>query len=130
WRALASAGLGLSLLSSELGVCVLAFVIGFGVLEGRNGGGRRWSRVGVAVGMIVVWRIGYVLGGYGAVGSGTYIDPLSAPVAFLRVAPERALFQALSLVGPPELLLHPAVPIAVRSLFWGVGLVGLALVGR
>lgn len=130
WRVLAATGLGLSLLSSELGVSVLALVVGQECVRRGESRSGRWPRLGLALGVTAVWRIGYVLGGYGALGSGTYIDPLSAPLAFLRVAPERLLMQALSLVGPPELLVHPAVPLALRAVLWALGVVALVLVFR
>lgn len=129
WKLLAGAGLLASLLSSELGVSVLAFVVGFELVR-KDDAAKRLPRVGLAVGVIGLWRVGYVLGGYGAIGAGTYIDPLSAPLAFLREAPQRLSVQLVSLVGPPELLMPAAVPLAWRVGFWVVGVGSLLLVLR
>ena len=123
WRIVAPVTLGLSLLSTELGVSVVAFVMCLEFARWRDASGGRWWRLGSAIGVVAVWRGAYVVGGYGAIGAGTYIDPLSAPIAFLRVAPQRVGMQLLALVAPPELLVHPAVPLAWRLV---LGLLGSA----
>ncbi|MBV1859014.1 MAG: DUF4436 domain-containing protein [Nannocystaceae bacterium] len=130
WKVLAIAGLALSLLSAELGVSVLAFVVGMELDETRRGDSlrARAERVGVAVAVAVVWRVGYVAGGYGAIGAGTYIDPLSAPWVFAREAPDRILTLLLSLVGPPELLVPDAVPLGWRLALWAIGLLSVIVV--
>ena len=39
----------------------------------------------------MVWRAGWSLGGYGAHGSGAYVDPLTDPVGFISAAPHKWL---------------------------------------
>ena len=40
-----------------------------------------------ALAVVAVWRLSWVRGGFGAHGSGEYVDPLGDPVGFLRVLP-------------------------------------------
>lgn len=127
-RVLALAGLGLSLLSSELGVSAVAFSASFEFMRSGEEKKGRWWRLGTTFGLVAAWRVAYILGGFGARGSGTYIDPGSAPFAFLEVAPERLLVELLALLGPPELLVDPAVPAAYRTVLWALVVATVVLV--
>jgi hypothetical protein len=53
-------------------------------------------------GVIVVWRVVWTLSGFGAHGSGAYIDPLRHPIDFLTVVPARVLVLLQGqFAGPP-----------------------------
>jgi hypothetical protein len=81
----------LSCLASELFVGALAYLIAYAVV--LDGASRR-SRVLSVLGYVLTtlgWRIGWSVAGYGARGSGAYIDPLSDPLGFLASAPLRWL---------------------------------------
>jgi hypothetical protein len=81
----------LSCLASELFVGALAYLIAYAVF--LDGAPRR-NRVLSVLGYVLTtlgWRIGWSVAGYGAQGSGAYIDPLSDPLGFLASAPLRWL---------------------------------------
>jgi hypothetical protein len=86
--------------------------------------------------VLAAWRALYVHLGYGASGSGIYVDPLSDPVAFARAATERLPILLLSAVAFPWAdwwevygLLSPAIPPAVWCFALGV-LLGLGFLLR
>ncbi|MET0287322.1 MAG: hypothetical protein ABW352_22745 [Polyangiales bacterium] len=84
-------GYTLALLSGELALCFLGYMLALSLLRART------LRV-LGLLPVVLPTAGYLLTrhvlGYGSSGSGFYVDPLHAPWAFLRVAPFRlsALF--------------------------------------
>jgi hypothetical protein len=81
----------LSGLASELAVGALAYLIAYAVfLDGASRRSRVLSVLGYAVATLG-WRIGWSVAGYGARGSGAYIDPLRDPLGFLASAPRRWL---------------------------------------
>jgi hypothetical protein len=129
-------------------VGALAYVISYALFIDP---GRRSSRVLSALpylAMTVAWRIAWQHAGYGARGSGAYIDPLRNPATFLAVAPARwaMLLQGqfsvlpadLSFLAPPAhqlfllVLAASTVAIVISLLapfardalgrFWGAGL--------
>lgn len=81
----------LSCLASELAVGALAYLIAYAVfLDGASRRSRILSVLGYVL-WTVGWRVGWSVAGYGARGSGAYIDPLSDPLGFLASAPLRWL---------------------------------------
>lgn len=92
----------LGLLASETALGVLFYFVAF-ELWGRDGLLR--SRVMAllpACVLAMAYVLSYKLGGYGTYHSGSYIDPVGEPLAFLRVAPVRSLSLIGSLfIGPP-----------------------------
>ena len=81
----------LSCLASELFVGALAYLIAYAVfLDGASPRSRILSVLGYVLSTLS-WRIAWSAAGYGARGSGAYIDPLSDPLAFLASAPRRWL---------------------------------------
>jgi hypothetical protein len=106
-----------SLLSAESGVSVLAFVVGFELTLGRDSPEGRWLRLGAMLLVVALWRAGYSEGGFGAVGSGAYIDPVRSPVVFLREAPVRMGMLVVFLLSPARLLVaHGLSTAALYSL--------------
>jgi hypothetical protein len=90
----------------------LAYVVAFALCLDR---GRPLSRaLGLlpSAAVVVVWRVAHTAGGYGATGSGAYLDPLRDPAAFLAALPEKVLVLVhgqlgvppsdLAFFGPPE----------------------------
>ena len=49
--------------------------------------------------VVACWAVAYKLLGYGAQGSGFYLDPVRTPLAFAAVVPERLVTYALALFG-------------------------------
>ncbi len=81
----------LSLLAGESMIAWAAFHLAFAVT--LDPVGKRQGLIALAplASLIILWRIVYRWLGYGASGSGFYIDPLGDPLQFIRVAPERLL---------------------------------------
>ena len=92
----------LGLLASETALGGLAYFLAFELL-GRSDPLRARLRALVPVSLLALaYLLAYKLGGYGTHHSGSYIDPLGEPLAFLQVAPRRALALVGSLfLGPP-----------------------------
>jgi hypothetical protein len=78
--------LGVGLLAGEAAITGAAYLLSYALfLDQGSLRSRLTSLVGYAV-VILVWRIVYQCLGYGAVGSGVYIDPASEPLAFAQAA--------------------------------------------
>ncbi len=78
--------------------------------------------------VLVGWRLAYDAMGYGAHGSGVYLDPVREPAAFLALLPDRAAALALAQLGPFEIDRFGLVPPPWTAARWGALGLGLALV--
>ena len=88
WRAggvLAPACLVLALLSAELGVSTLALLGAWALVLDRGTWRARLLSLAPHAGVAVGWLLTYRLGGFGARGSGVYVDPLGAPGGFIAL---------------------------------------------
>lgn len=102
------------LLASETALGGLAYFLAFELL-GRGEPLRARLRALLPVSLLALaYLLAYKLGGYGTRHSGSYIDPLGEPLAFLRVAPGRALALVGSLFLGPPAEAHQQLP----SLAW------------
>ncbi|UCG59875.1 MAG: hypothetical protein JSU70_10210 [Phycisphaerales bacterium] len=93
--------LALSLLSAEAGIATLAYLAAYALALDRDGWRKRIMSLVPYLVLIVIWRVVYGSLGYGAYGSGMYIDPGSEPLRFAAAMLERLpvlLFGQL--VGP------------------------------
>lgn len=94
--------------SGEIGVGAFAYVLAHALTIDRH----RWRRRMVALVPAVVaglmWAVPYRLGGYGAHGSGVYVDPVAHPFDFLAAVGSRLpTTVSASLSGfPPEMLAY------------------------
>jgi hypothetical protein len=136
WGWIASALFGVALLGGEMGVAAAAYVLAYALFIDR---GAAKTRALTLVGYVVVvaaWRITYVKLGYGASGSGVYVDPASDPMGFVCVAIERVPVLLLATVALPwadwwevyDLVSPIAAPVV-----WGLAvavLVGIAVLIR
>ena len=99
--------------AGESAIATFAYVIAYAMaLDGalsRAHKSRLLSVVPYAA-VAVAWQLVYRAGGYGAVGSGIYVDPGREPLRFLREAPEHA---AALLVG--QLAVPPADVVLALS---------------
>ena len=90
-----------TLLGGELGVAVLGFIVAHALVLDDAPLGRRLLAVLPYLVVLVVWRLVYDALGYGAVGSGVYIDPLAEPGRWLALAPRRLSQMLVYALGPP-----------------------------
>jgi hypothetical protein len=99
--ALAAACIGLGLLAGEFTLGALAYLLAYALFLDRGTLGRRVLSL-VPYGVVLVcWRIAYQSVGYGARGSGAYVDPSSDPFTFLTVLPAKlAVLYNGALAGP------------------------------
>src|SRR5258708_21904314 len=74
-----SAFLALALLSGELGLGVLAYLAAYALLLDPAGWRRGLTAAIPAGGVFLTWAAAYRLLGFGASGSGMYLDPLASP---------------------------------------------------
>jgi hypothetical protein len=84
---------------------------------------RRGLRLAPYVLITLVWRVAYTRAGFGAYGSGLYIDPGRDPWAYLLALCERA---PVLLLG--QFLAPPAEVQAFADAPWGGAILGLAVV--
>ena len=90
WRpgaALAPLALALSLLSGELGLGALGYFVAHALF--LDPGRRRYWACLPAFAVTLAWALVYRALGYGARGSGLYLDPLRDPLTFLQALPDR-----------------------------------------
>lgn len=99
-----------ALLSAELGLAGFGLLLAYALVLDR-GPGQSWvgplASLLVYVAVIVGWRLVYDALGYGAIGSGAYLDPIGDPLAYLAALPERLGWLLVLRFGAP---LIPAVP--------------------
>lgn len=102
WRpgaVLAPLGFGLGLLAGEAGAGPLAYLICYEALA-RAGGLRARILALVPTGSVsLLWALAYKGMGYGAVGSGMYVDPVGEPLEWLKVAAVRLPLLMGNMVG-------------------------------
>jgi hypothetical protein len=104
WRAGAVLGpiaFAAALLSGEMGVAVLGFVLAHALALDPAKPQRKLVALAPYLLVLVAWRTAYDALGYGVVGSGVYLDPLSDPVAWLSATPRRFAELLVYLLGPP-----------------------------
>ncbi len=120
----------LGLLSNEGAVAIGAYLLAYALfLEDGSWRSRLSSLVpSAAVGML--WWVAYKLLGYGAAGSGVYIDPGTSPLRFARVAVDRvpALLRGLLAWPPAEvdlMFVRSARPVALAMSFTILAVLGV-----
>jgi hypothetical protein len=85
----AAACYALSLFASESSVAIAFYLFGYALFV--DAGGRRERALSVVpyLAITIAWRVGYSALGYGARGSGLYIDPAHEPLQFMQAVIER-----------------------------------------
>jgi hypothetical protein len=124
-RILGPLGAAVGLLGSEAALGVLGFWIAYELVGRRDARSARVRGAAPAVALGVLYVGAYKALGYGAANSGMYVEPMSDPIAFMKVA----LIRIPVLIG--DLLL--SVPadfsnIAPRAPFVALGLVAAVVV--
>ena len=97
---------GLALLSGELSVTVLGYVLGYALFVEKGSLLRRGLSFAPYVLLTALWRAGYAAAGYGVFGSGIYIDISREPMRFFTELLERGpvLILGQFLAPPPEIM--------------------------
>ena len=132
WRAggvFALLGLALALLSAEAGLATTAYLGAYALCLDR---GRWYRRLGslVPYGVVVVaWRGLYQVMGYGAWGSGFYLDPLRDPLRFAAAVLERGPVLLLGLWSLPDPGIYAVLSVWASRVFWLTAVLFLAFVG-
>lgn len=80
----------LGVLSNEGAVAVGAYLLAYAVCLDRGTWKERLLPLVPSAAVGALWTAAYKLLGYGAAGSGVYIDPGTAPARFVQIAAERA----------------------------------------
>lgn len=121
----APALLALGLLAGEVALGAVAYLVAYALILERPGERlRSFAAYGLVLGG---WVAIYRVGGFGAWGSGLYIEPLRAPVAFAAALVERAPFLLMGQWTPLPADLGGLLQPAGRRLWWWVA-VGLVVV--
>jgi hypothetical protein len=115
--------LAIGLLAGEVAIGVFAYLVAYAACFDRGRFAARWGSLLPYALVVVAWKISCIHLGYGAVGSGLYVDPLMQPIEFVRAVCERLPVLGLGLVAAPfadfwELypLLSPWLRVAVMAL--------------
>lgn len=121
WRggwALSIAAFAVALCAGETTLGALAYVVAYELVGRRRDDplARRLVALVPAAAILLGFVVIYKLLGYGTASSGSYLDPVTQPGAFLRVAPLRALVLAGSFLFGPNADLTASRPELVPLL--------------
>lgn len=115
---LAVAALAAGLLSGEAALGAAAYLFAYAVFIDRA---RAWARLASLAPyafLIVGWRVAYDAMGYGAWGSGLYIDPGAQPLRYLGAVADRAPVLLAAQLGPLPSDLDVALPPKLHHVYW------------
>lgn len=121
-----------ALLAGEAALAALAYLVAWELVLAPGAPPARARALLPYAALLVLWRVGYASAGYGAWGSGLYIDPGAAPLHFLGALLERApvLLAGAWLHAPIDAwgLAPPALRLGIDAAAWvGVALVAAVL---
>lgn len=121
--------LALGLLAGEAALGVCAYLVAYAACF--DGGRRvaRWASLLPYALVVAAWKLACLPLGYGAAGSGLYIDPLAQPLEFVRAACERLPVLGLGLFAAPFADLWELYPLLAPGLRVGVMLLALGVLG-
>lgn len=121
--------LALSAASGELGLATGAYILGHAIFL-ENAVWRRRALVLLPYAAIgSVWFLVFHSMGYGAIGSGLYVDPLKEPVRFLETLVRQGPVMLLGQIGAVDPLPFYLISAPARVMFWMSAVVFLLLVG-
>jgi hypothetical protein len=109
-----------TLLSGEAGIAIAGYLFAYTLFVDAAPLRRRVLAFAPYVAILIVWRLAYNWLGYGARGSGLYIDPGREPLHFLAAFVERGPILALGqlLLPPPEF--HAAFSADAARRVWSI----------
>lgn len=115
----------LGLFSSESTIAVVGYVVAYALLAEQGTWRRRALGVAPYLLITVVWRVLYTRAGYGAAGSGVYIDMGREPLNFLRAFLERGPILWLGQLLWPPADIYALLPTDAARLMLGWALLVL-----
>ena len=146
--------LGLALFSAEAGVAIVGFLVAHVLFIERGSWEDRLKRLTPYLVVVVAWRLLYRSLGYGAWGSGFYLDPLGEPLRFAFnvikqvpilllgqwILPDPVIYAGFSTVAQVgywflavailvilAMLLAPMFGKIRRARYWGLGMLLAAI---
>ncbi len=128
---LSAVALLLALLSAEGAIATCAYVVSYALFIERGAVSKRARSLLPATAVTALWLVAYKILGYGASGSGMYVDPLTNPLRYLGAAVERAPLLLWGQWAWPPSDVHQLVSAPAGRLMWAVTVVfaaGLAYV--
>ncbi len=125
--ALSALAFALALAAGEMGLGAFAYLVAYAVV--LEPGGRRARAASLApCGVVLVgWVVLYRQLGFGASGSGLYVDPGGQPLEFARRLVERAPYYLSGQLTPLPAELWMVVPPAKQPAFWWLMVAALLL---
>jgi hypothetical protein len=117
------------LLAGEAAIGVLGYLIAYALCRDESRPLKRALSVLPYLVVVGVWRVLWSRGGYGARGSGAYIDPLGDPVGFFRVLPARLVVMFHGQFSKPPSDLAFLAPPTQQAFLVVVATVTVVLVG-
>jgi hypothetical protein len=119
----------LCLLSAEMGVSTVAYLLAYSLFLERDKGPRRF--LGLAPYLVVTlgWWVLYQVRGYGAWGSGFYLNPVREPLQFALALIERLPMLLMGRWVTPDPVTYAVLSSGAKFLYWAVGILVLALIG-
>ena len=120
----------LALLGGESGVGTLAYLVAHAAALDRAPRTRRALALLPYVLILGTWQSAYRRLGYGAHGTSFYLDPASAPAAFLSALPGRAVALLVGQLALPPAGIYCLLPTVAKVGLVTVGLLFLAYLAR
>jgi hypothetical protein len=115
--ALAPALLAFGLLSGEAALATTGYLAAYALCLDRGRPVQRLLTLVPYGALVVGWRAAYQLMGYGASGSGLYIDPVRDPGRFAFAVVQRAPVLLEALLGPVPSDVDPVMSTGVHAVF-------------
>lgn len=110
----------MSMLSNESGVTIIAFIIAYEIYIEDHSWKEKSKILLPFILLILGWRIVYNFFGYGAIGSGFYIDPVRDPLRFAIASLERIPIQLWGLIAFPPADLYMLFSVQARVWYAGI----------
>jgi hypothetical protein len=126
---LASLSLALSLLSAEAGLATTAYLGAYALCVDRGKWYRRFGSLVPYIVLVLIWRLVYQYLGYGAWGSGFYIDPVREPLRFAAAVLERGPVLLMSQWALPDPGIYAILSTWASRAFWLAAVLFIVIVG-
>jgi hypothetical protein len=135
WRQQDSSGAGVaavvclagSLLSAEAGAAMFAYIFAYAVFFERGRFKRRLMSLAPATIIVILWRILYNSGGYGAYGGDLYLDPAREPLRYAWAILTRGPLILAGQISSVPVDVFGYIPESMKSLYVLGAVVSIAI---